>query len=253
MRSPALDRAESVLPIGRSIQFYNSHVGEGHSLFYVLPAIDALPVYSFVNAKGESLAFDRNTIPYFLEDIGIGSGQEGDFPYDSQSRAIREINNPQKDSRLLPFSLSREELLGENVGNVASFILRSDLRVEKSKGVTFLGREYWISDSHEDAVETKHFAHGTPELVWNDPSLSRYTTCRHHTLEKEHISEKEQGAYTSLSFGWILRLVGSHDMIGFARWDDAEGIEKLVEAMSDTEALHVEQILMDAEYFENKK
>ena len=244
---------ESNLRVGKKIQVNSPKIGEGHSLFYTLPAVDAIPIYSFVNEKEESFTFDILSIPYFLQDAGICRNNENDFPYRNQSKMLYQIHSPHGDSSLLHFGLTQWAIEEGNIGIEASFIMKKDLVVSDEESIDYLERTYWVPGSSEDRMGFTKFPHGIPELVWNEPNLFRYTFNSHDTVRSEYISEEDATIYRTLSFGWILRLVGSRDVLGFAKWDDSGAVRGLVEAMSDKEALQAQQILMNAKYFENKK
>lgn len=103
-------------------------------------------------------------------------------------------------------------------------------------------------------------SHGTPELVWNDPysvrsdaslSARKFLFGGLNKIPSTH--EAKVLERRELSFGWILRLVGSDSILAFARWDDKEGFNRLLGLMDDEEALHVQQVLMNPEYFEHKE
>lgn len=79
---------------------------------------------------------------------------------------------------------------------------------------------------------SRFLKHGTPILIWHD--------------ENETASGGE-------NFGWELRLVGSPNIIAFAPWDDEEAISKMVDSLKDLEGLHIQQILMNPNYFESNK
>lgn len=60
-----------------------------------------------------------------------------------------------------------------------------------------------------------------------------------------------EGEDGSLPYGWRLRFINQEEILGFALWNDATGIQDLTSQMEDSETATVAQILSNPESFTN--
>lgn len=252
-----IKRAKIELKVGETVDIV-AEPNESYTLSYLLERIDATPIYSFTNkATRDTVRFDRYSIPSIFKHLELGTGQNiKDFDYVQQSYLLRSINNPAAlqniKEKLQPLARNYLERIPLNVASV--FVEKEALTKSAVTGERYYTKPYIEAVSSGDTSSSPnpkeyYLPHGTPELVWNDP----YNVISHHTGSQVEFTVQEISTYRELSFGWILRLVGSKDIIGFAPWGEHDAIERLVEVMEDKEATAIQAFLMNPGYFEDSE
>lgn len=269
--------AEKTLRVGESVVIFLEN--DAYQLSYLLDKVDGLPCYSFTNiARNETVTFDVYSIPELLSHLKLGANLDSnenrnsrDFPYREQNFQLRST------AACSPYDLREyaniqglSNYYAELQSTVPSVLVKSENINKKIEiGKSYYSRGYLTKDYKGEQNKPyegplmpsvgKHFLlHGVPILEWNDPyspldnarKYSPSSSSRSDYLLKNESSLSER---RELSFGWILHLVGSNDILDFARWDDKEGFNRLLELLDDEEALHVQQVLTDPEYFEHKE
>lgn len=242
-----LQEGETYLQVGQVIPIRQLEL-LNYSASYLLSSLDGEGIFYFESKdQKEKITFPVSILPGFLKPFFLEENDDyiilGEFQYtlfiDKQSEFLRYVNAPLKENKQL-IAYDQESIrhyVRTRYSTPTQFIMSQDIQSSikpPRNNITVTTFEDKSTETNNRLVEsTRSVTPNTLTLTWHVPKPSE---------------KSEDG---SLPYGWELRFINREEILGFALWNDAQGIQDLVSQMEDKEAASVAQILIGPKSFEN--